>query len=196
DWPVGYADLDPYYERFEWEMGVSGRAGVNPFEGSRRDYPVPPLRHSAKMELFAAACRKLGYHPYDTPAGILSQPYRPPPPYDTRIPERPACVYCGHCNNYGCHVHAKTATLYSAIPVALETGNVDLRTRSRVFRINTDDTGRATGVSYFAPDGQVHEQWARVTILAAFTFENTRLLLLSGDHARRGQRGLANSSGL
>jgi gluconate 2-dehydrogenase alpha chain len=74
DWPVRYEDLDPYYERFEWEMGVSGRAGVSPFEGPRRDYPLPPLRHSAKMQLFTEACQKLGYHPYDTPAGILSQP--------------------------------------------------------------------------------------------------------------------------
>ena len=196
DWPVSYAALDPYYERFEWEMGVSGKAGVNPFEGPRKDYPVPPLRHSAKMELFAAAARKLGYHPYDTPAGILSEPYRPPAPYDTRIPERPGCVYCGHCNYYGCHVHAKTATLYSAIPVALETGNVDLRTRTRVFRINSDDRGQASGVSYFDPEGQVHEQRARVVILAAFTFENARLLLLSGDQRRRGPRGLANSSGM
>ena len=99
DWPIGYDDLEPYYERFEWEFGVSGAAGMNPFAGPRRKpYPLPPLRTSAKMELFAAACRRLGYHPFNGPAAVLSQRYRPPPPYDTRIPERPACVYCGHCN--------------------------------------------------------------------------------------------------
>jgi choline dehydrogenase-like flavoprotein len=99
DWPLSYDDLEAYYERFEWEFGVAGQAGANPFAGPRKSgFPLPPLRHSAKMKLFAEACLKLGYHPYETAAGILSQPYRPPAPFDTRIAERPACVYCGHCN--------------------------------------------------------------------------------------------------
>jgi gluconate 2-dehydrogenase alpha chain len=196
DWPLRYDDLEPYYERFEWEFGVSGEAGMNPFAGPRRrSYPLPPLRHSARMKLFAEACRKLGYHPYDTPAGILSKPYRPPPPFDTRIAERPACVYCGHCNFYGCHVHAKAATLYTAIPVAVETGNFDLRTGCKVFRINSDSIGEATGVSYFDPDGHVQEQRARVVILCAFIFEHVRLLLLSKTDTGRFVKGLANSSG-
>jgi gluconate 2-dehydrogenase alpha chain len=180
DWPLTYADLEPYYERFEWEFGVSGEAGANPFAGPRkRGYPVPPLRRSARMELFAGACKKLGYHPYDTPAGILSEPYRPPLPFDTRIAERPACLYCGHCNFYGCHVHAKAATLYTTIPVAVATGNFDMKTNCKVFRIASDDSGKATGVAYFDPEGQVREQRARVVILSAFVFENVRLLLLS-----------------
>ena len=58
DWPIGYDDLEPYYERFEWEMGSSGEAGANPFEGPRRrGYPVPPLRHGARSALFGDACR-------------------------------------------------------------------------------------------------------------------------------------------
>lgn len=155
------------------------------------------------MQLFATACQRLGYHPYEGSAGILSEAYRPPEPYDARIPERPACVYCGHCNSYGCHVNAKTATLYTVIPVALQTGNLDLRTHSRVFRINTDGAGRATGVTYFDRDGQVQEQRVRLVILAGFVFENTRLLLLSGPPLPSGERvgarggpGIANSSGM
>jgi len=195
DWPLSYDDLEPYYERFEWEFGVSGKAGKNPFAGPRkRGYPLPPLRRSARMVLFKEACEKLGYHPYDTPAGILSEPYRPAAPFDTRIPERPACVYCGHCNFYGCHVHAKAATLYTAIPVAVETGNFDLRTNTKVFRIDSDGPGQVTGVSYFDPAGQIHEQRARVVILSAFVFEHVRLLLLSKTD-RFAKKGLANSSG-
>ena len=195
DWPLGYDDLEPFYERFEWEFGISGRAGANPFAGPRRrDFPLPPLRHSGKMKLFADACTKLGYHPYDTAAGILSQPYRPPQPFDTRIPERPACVYCGHCNFYGCHVHAKAASLYTVIPVALGTGNFDLRTSCKVARINSEETGRVTGVSYFDAQGTLREQRARVVILSAFVFEHVRLLLLS-KNSRRFAKGLANSSG-
>jgi gluconate 2-dehydrogenase alpha chain len=148
------------------------------------------------MELFADACRKLGYHAYDSPAGILSRSYKPPAPYDTRIPERPACVYCGHCNFYGCHVHAKAATLYTAIPVAVSTGNFDLRTNCKVFRVDVDRRGNAAGVSYFDPDGTIRKQRARVVILGAFVFETVRLLLLSKTRARRFANGLANSSGL
>jgi gluconate 2-dehydrogenase alpha chain len=197
DWPIGYEALEPYYERFEWEFGVSGVAGKNPFAGSRkRDYPLPPLRRSAKMELVEAACLRLGYHPFDGPSGILSQPYQPPNPYDARIRERQACVYCGHCNNYGCHVQAKATALYTVIPVALETGNLELRTSCKVFRINTDSKGNATGVSYFDPDGRIQQQRAKVVILSAYVFENVRLLLLSKSDHPLFRNGLANSSGL
>ena len=196
DWPLSYDDLEPYYERFEWEFGISGEAGANPFAGPRkRGFPLAPLRHSARMELFAEACRKLGYHPYETAAGILSRPYRPTQPFDSRIPERPACVYCGHCHFYGCHVHAKAATLYTTIPVALETGNFDLRTRSTVLRINTDGDERVKGVSYFDPEGQVRHLRPRVVILSAFVFEHVRSLLLSKTGRGRFANGLANSSG-
>jgi gluconate 2-dehydrogenase alpha chain len=74
DWPIDYDDLEPYYERFEWEFDVSGGGG-NPFAGQRkRGYPLPPLRRSAKMELFDAGCKKLGYHTYESGAGICRNP--------------------------------------------------------------------------------------------------------------------------
>jgi gluconate 2-dehydrogenase alpha chain len=192
DWPIGYEDLEPFYEIFEWEFGVSGGGTPNPFVPPRKKgLPLPPLRRNAKMELFEAACRKLGYHPYQNAAGILSQAYSPPAPYDTRIEKRPGCVYCGHCNHYGCHVHAKAAPAYTVIPVAMKTGNVDLRVNTKVFRIDTDGSGKATGVSYFTPEGEIAQQKARIVILAGFVFENVRLLLLSGEHGK----GIANSSG-
>lgn len=196
DWPLSYDDLEPYYEKFEWEFGISGRAGMNPFAGPRkRGFPLPPLRHSARMERFAEACNKLGYHPYDTAAGIASEPYKPPAPFDTRIAERPACVYCAHCNFYGCHVHAKSASLYITIPVALETGNFDLKTDSKVFRITMDSRGQVSGVNYFDAGGTACEQRARVVILSAFVFEHARLLLISKTGKGRFAKGLANSSG-
>ena len=74
------------------------------------------------------------------------------------------------------------------IPVALETGNLDLRTRCKVFHIDTDDRGRATGVSYFDPEGRVQRQEASVVVLAAYVYEHARLLLLSGDGSGRRRR--------
>src|SRR6516165_583376 len=89
DWPLSYADLEPYYERAEYELGVSGKAGNlqgqkidggNVFEAPRRrDYPLPPLRLDQGAILFEAATRKLGYHPFSTPRAILSEPYHDRP---------------------------------------------------------------------------------------------------------------------
>jgi gluconate 2-dehydrogenase alpha chain len=197
DWPLGYKDLEPYYTKYEYEMGVSGQGGENPFAGPRsRDFPLPPLRMTARALLFEEACRRLGYHPYHTPMGILSQAYQPPAPFDQRIPERPACVYCGHCHDYGCHVHAKSSTLYTLVPVALKTGNFELRTQCKVLRINTDARGRVSGVSYFDPKGEVRQQRASVVILAAFLYDNVRLLLLSQSNQRAHAHGLGNSGGM
>src|SRR6516165_3887256 len=116
DWPLSYADLEPYYERAEYELGVSGKAGNlqgqkidggNVFEAPRRrDYPLPPLRLDQGAILFEAATRKLGYHPFSTPRAILSEPYH----------DRPACTYCGFCQAFGCHVGAKSSILITKLP--------------------------------------------------------------------------------
>src|SRR6059036_3195627 len=80
DWPFGYDELEPYYDKIEYEVGVSGQAGNingtkdprgNPFEGPRkRDYPMPPLRWTAFHERMADAARKLGWAPFPGPAAI------------------------------------------------------------------------------------------------------------------------------
>ncbi len=194
DWPISYDDLEPYYTKYEWETGVAGEGGENPFAGPRsRNFPLPPLRDTAKSLLFKNACASLGYHPYHTPNGILSRAYKPPAPFDQRIPERPACVYCGHCNGYGCHVEAKASTLFTHIPVALDTGNLDLRTRCKVFNINIDAGGRVSGVSYFDANGTVREQRAAVVVIGGYLYDNVRLLLLSRSSKRAHARGLGNS---
>src|SRR6266853_1796423 len=86
DWPLTYDDLEPYYDRVEWELGVSGQAGNiagqvmpggNPFEAPRRrGYPMPPLRQTAGNKRFADACRRLGYHPFPQAAAIASVDYQ------------------------------------------------------------------------------------------------------------------------
>jgi len=97
DWPLSYADLEPFYDKAEYEIGVSGKAGNllgqriaggNPFEAPRRrDYPLPPLQTDQSGALFDEAARKLGYRPFSAPHAIISQAYR----------GRPGCTYCGFC---------------------------------------------------------------------------------------------------
>src|SRR3989441_1100463 len=95
DWPVTYADLEPYYTKVEWEIGVSGLAGSSPFDPPRsKPYPMPPLPVKSSGVLFERAARKLGWHPFPAPMAILSQ----------ARPGRSACVQCGYCLGFGCEV--------------------------------------------------------------------------------------------
>ena len=76
DWPITYADLEPYYTKVEWEIGVSGQAGANPYDPWRsKPYPLPPMPVKSSGVLFEGGARKLGWHPYPAPVAILSQPY-------------------------------------------------------------------------------------------------------------------------
>src|SRR5256714_2059162 len=193
DWPLSSADLEPYYDRAEYELGVSGRAGNlqgkkidggNVFEAPRRrDYPLPPLRLDQGAMLFEAATRKLGYHPFSTPRAILSEAYQ----------DRPACTYCGFCQAFGCHVGAKSSILVTKLPEADATGNFKLITGAMCHRVDSDNSGRVTGVGYYGPDGSDNMIEAELVILTTFIYDNTRLLLLS--KTDRFPNGLANSSG-
>ena len=185
DWPIRYADLEPYYTRVDWEIGVSGLAGASPFDPPRsRPYPMPPLPVKSSGVLFERGARKLGWHPFPAPMAINSQPYR----------GRPGCAHCGFCHGFACEVRAKSSTLFSMIPEAEETGHCEVRADSYVCRIITDKRGRADGVAYF--DARRHEQFqkARAVVVCANGAETPRLLLMSEN--AKFPDGLANSSGL
>jgi len=178
DWPLGYDELEPYYDHIEYEVGVSGKAGNiqgtiipegNIFEGPRRrEYPMPPLRSCEYVDHMKQAALTLGLHPYRGPAAINSQPYQ----------GRPGCAFHGWCDRGGCHIRAKSSTDVTTIPRAQATGNLRVVDDANVRRIVTDNTGKATGVSYFR-DGEEFFQPARAVLLGTYTYENIRLLLLS-----------------
>jgi choline dehydrogenase-like flavoprotein len=185
DWPISYAELEPYYTKVEWEIGVSGLAGASPFDPPRtKPYPMPPLPVKSSGVLMERGARKLGLHPFPAPMAVVSQPYR----------GRPACVNCGFCMGFGCEVRAKSSALYTMIPEAEETGRCEVRPESYVFRVETDDKGRATGVRYFDRDKRERFQKARAVVLSANGAETPRLLLNSA--SPRFPQGLANSSGM
>jgi choline dehydrogenase-like flavoprotein len=185
DWPIRYADLEPYYTKVEWEVGVSGLAGASPFDPWRsKPYPMPPLPVKGSGVIFERAAKKLGYHPFPAPMAILSQPHA----------GRSDCVACGFCLGFGCEVGAKSSSLSSMIPAAEKTGRCEIRPNSYAHKIEIDDNGRATGAVYFDAKGAAHLQKARAVILAANGAETPRLLLLS--QCRQFPNGLANSSGM
>lgn len=199
DWGITYDELEPYFDQFEYDIGISGQvgnlngqiiAGGNPFEGPRsRPYPLPPLPTSIPADMFADACRDLGYHPFPQPSAILSEGY-------TGVSGRPraGCILCGFCTRFGCEVDAKGSALTDHIPAALATGRYTIRYGANVIGINVGADGLATGVTYIDTAGQLHEQPAEVVILSAFTLSNVRLLLLSKSDAH--PDGVGNDRGM
>jgi gluconate 2-dehydrogenase alpha chain len=185
DWPVTYDELEPYYDKVEYAIGVSGKGGSNPFEAPRRrDYPMPPLRPLPFATKMGEAMKSLGYHPFPQPAAIASQTYK----------GRPPCSYCGFCGlGYGCWNDSKSSTLVTTIREAEQTGKLQIITNSRVMSILSDRNGRVTGVKYRDPQGAMRELSAKFVILASYVFENNRLLLLSTSGSY--PRGLSNNHG-
>jgi choline dehydrogenase-like flavoprotein len=185
DWPITYADMEPYYTKVEWEIGVSGLAGASPFDPPRsKPYPMPPLPVKSSGVIFERAARKLGWHPFPAPMAILSQPR----------PGRSACVQCGFCLSFGCEVGAKSSSLVAAIRVAERTGRCEIRPNSYVHKIELDANGRVTGAVYFDEKRNTHLQKAKAVVVCANGAETPRLLLLSAN--KQFPDGLANSSGL
>ena len=187
DWGITYAELEPYYDKFEYTAAVSGKAGNlggqiqaggNPFEAPRaRDYPLPPLTPILASEMFAEAARNAGYHPFPRPSANASQPYTNPDGSKFG-----ACQYCGYCQRFGCEANAKGSPHMTVIPIAMRNPNFELRTHSWVTKVLKDSDGkRVTGVTYTnVLNGEEFEQPADIVLLCAYAINNVHLMLLSG----------------
>jgi gluconate 2-dehydrogenase alpha chain len=192
DWPLTYEELEPFYEKSEYALGISGKAGNvngrkidggNFFEGVRnREYPMEPLRMTGFMDHMTKAAKALKLHPFIGPAAILSKPY------DGRF----ACGYHGYCMSLGCHLEAKSSPAVSTIPKAQKTGKLQVVTEATVTRIEVDNDGRATGVTYVKGNEEFFQP-ADVVFISSQTIENVRLLLLSTSSAF--PKGLSNNRG-
>ncbi len=170
DWPISYDDLEPYYEKAEWEIGVAGDDRLNPFAPPRKKpRPMPPFTHNKEATLLRDAAIRLGYHPFSMPMLRNSIPYG----------GRPACYRMRTCIGYACPVGAKAGTHNTVIPVALNSGNCELRTHCIVSEIIVNGQGKITGVRYFDQNNKPGTQLADIVILSASAIETARLLLNS-----------------
>jgi hypothetical protein len=170
DWPISYQDLEPYYEKAEWEIGVSGDVSNDPFHAPRRKpLPMPPLPPNREYEVLHPAAKRLGLHPFDIPMLRNSVPYN----------GRPACMRCRWCVGFACEVDAKCGTHNTVIPKALATKNCQLRTECMAKEILTDSRGRVAGVAYFDQNDRLQEQPADLVVVSCCAVESARLLLNS-----------------
>jgi choline dehydrogenase-like flavoprotein len=170
DWPIGYDDLEPFYEQAEYEIGVSGDYSGTPFHGPRkRDLPMPPLPPGKEFEILWPAAKRLGLNPFHIPMARNSVPYN----------GRGPCMRCRWCCGFACEVDAKNGSQNTVIPIALNTGNCELRTQCMVKEILTDDRGRARGVTYFDGRSHLQEQLSDIVVVSGCATESARLLLNS-----------------
>jgi len=181
DWPFTYEDLEPFYDRMEIEMGVSGLAG-DPAFPPMTPPPLPPLSIGKIGMKAAEGMNKLGWHWWPGPNAIPSRDYQ----------GRNKCVRRGTCLT-GCPERAKASTDHTHIPLAVKNG-AKVITGARVRQIEINDEGRATGAIYVDRAGRERRQRAEIVIVCCNGIGTPRLLLASaGD---RYPDGLANSSGL
>lgn len=187
DWPIRYEDLEPYYERAEWEVGVSGDGSAHPGRGKRQNaYPMPAMPMTLEAERLAGAAQKLGWHSGAVPLLINS----------VERDGRQACGRCGQCVGFACPTNSKNGGHNTMLVRALATGNCDLICDTTVEHIDTEGGKHATGVRLVQQSkGSVHRRQIRAgqTIVAAGAIESARLLLHSASDSE--PDGIGNRHG-
>ena len=169
DWPIVYEDVEPYFDRVEWEMGVCGPDAPRAHDGARRrGYPMPPLPPNAAQPVLERGARELGLATDAVPLLINSVPNA----------GRPACIQCGTCVGFACHADAKNGTDNTMILRALATGRCDLLCGTAATRLVTEGDA-VVGAELTGPGGPRTVR-ARHVVVSAGAIESARLLLVSG----------------
>ncbi|MDX3925889.1 MAG: GMC family oxidoreductase [Shinella sp.] len=186
DWPFSYDELEPWYERAEHEVGVSGSGNGDRNAGfRRRDYPMPPVSDNPASGRLRSGARALGLSTFTPPLLVNTVPRA----------GRGACIRCGSCVGFPCPSNGKNGTQNTMLPRALETSRCELLAETVVEQVAVDDSGRVTGVYILETDGTGHVSRRRihshVVILSAGAIETARLMLMT--RTRREPNGLGNN---
>lgn len=184
DWPIAYADLAPFYDAAEQELGVSGIAD-NPFAAPRASsYPLEGFPHAPSDQAWIDACASVGVRTHHVPYARGAVRWR----------DRSPCYGYATCASHQICPVAAQYTAETHVMAAEATGRVELLTEHRVRRLEVDAAGRVESIVCRAADGREVVRTARVFVLCAHAVETARLLLLST--SSRFPKGLANHSGL
>lgn len=183
DWPIGYKDVAPFYDKVDKFVGVFGtREGM---ENEPDGFFLPPPKPRLHELIMQKGAQQAGVKVMPSRLSMLTRPINK---------DRGVCFYCSQCNR-SCQVYADFSSSSVLVHPALQTGNVDVFTGAMVREVLTDGNGKATGVSYVSKmDLQEYQIQAKVVVLAASACESARLLLNS--KSVRNPNGLANASGV
>lgn len=181
DWPIDYAELEPWYTQAEHQLGVAG--SETPYAARSAPYPMPPLPRSPVGDWLAAGAAGLGWETLVPPLAVNSEPQG----------GRGTCIRCHRCLGFTCPTDAKNGSHNTFVPRALATGLCTLRTGCQVTRLVTDGRGHVRGVDYLEDvAGRLVRRRidAHAVLLAGGAIETARLLLLSS--SQQHPKGLGN----
>ena len=180
DWPIGYEDVKPYYDKVDQLVGIFGT--VENIYNEPDGIFLPPPKPRAHELMVKKAAQKVDIPVIPSRLSILTKPHN----------GRAACHYCSQCNR-GCSTYSNFSSPPVLVTPAMKTGNCDLILNAMAREVLTDKEGKATGVSYVSKDDlQEYQVKAKIVVLAASACESARLLLNS--KSSRHPNGLANSS--
>jgi len=180
DWAISYEELEPYYEKVERVVGVSGVVAKHKFAQARSTptFPFPALEVNVVTEWFDASCKELGFESIQTPRAVLPK----------SALGRNGCSYSNFCGSYGCATGAKG----SARAALLQKCSAKIITEAFVYRLESDSS-KITKVHYYDKDLKSQTIEAKIFVLSAQAIESSRLLLNSKN--KFFPQGMANSSG-
>jgi choline dehydrogenase-like flavoprotein len=181
DWPLSYDDLEPYFDELELFLGVSGPSPYPWGPARKTSYPLVPLPLNGAAQLMARGCKSLGIVTSPAANAALSAPY-----FQAGVGWRAACTNRGFCQA-GCSTGAKASMDATFLPLAVANG-AEIRPGCFVTRIETDSSGRVTGVVY-TREGLEERQKCKHLFLCAGAIETPRLLMLNGLALGSGQVG-------
>lgn len=173
DWPVSYDEMEPFYSRAEWELGVAGEEGALTRRMPRSTgYPMPPFGTEPARELLAAAADRLGWGWGPIPLALNSVPHE----------GRPACVRCAQCVGHACPVNAKNGAHNTFVPRAVATGNCQVLYDAEAIEITDAPGGASVSIMADATTSTPVQLTVRadVVVVSAGAVETPRLLLASG----------------
>ena len=184
DWPLSYEELEPYYDKVEKVVGVSGSVVKHPYlePRSSEDFPYPPTAEHGISQWFDKACADMKLFAIPTPRAVL--PFK--------VGHRQGCEYAGYCGSYGCASGAKGSSREALLEDALATGNLTIIADAFVKRLHAKKK-KVIAAEYVT---KVHETKiikAKLFVVAAQAIESSRLLLNSSSESF--PQGLANNSG-
>ncbi|WP_062269523.1 GMC family oxidoreductase [Endozoicomonas arenosclerae] len=165
DWPMGYKELEPYYQTAEERVGVAGPLSDTRCPRSAK-YPQPPHPYSFAAKVLDKAAIRVGHQPQANSLAVLSKPYD----------NRPACNYCGGCQR-GCMLTDKGSIDVTYLKHALASGNCQILPETEVLKLETHH-GRISSI-LASHKGKLHKLSAQWIILAAGAVQTPRLLLNS-----------------
>ena len=185
EWPLKYADFEPWYTQAEHLYHVHGERGIDPLDPPGPAYAYPAMSHEARIAELAHDLKGVGLTPFALPLGIM---------IDEQRPELSPCIRCATCDGFACLVKAKADAQVVCVEPALRYSNVTLRTNSRVTRLETSPDGRSVSRVVIDHDGEGEEYTADLVVLSAGAINSAALLLSSANDQH--PEGLGNSSGV